>query len=148
MKRNTGCIWGSWSPCTLTCGVGSHRYRNDPENPFCPTELETCNIQVSSPVFVLLLQACPVDCVVSAWGSWGSCSVTCGSGGQTRRTRTILVDAANGGAACPSLTNTQACSEVVSHVAFSILMASFLLPTPSPRRPPSPYLPTFSSSPS
>jgi len=77
--------------------------------------------------------------------------VTCGSGGQTQRTRTILVDAANGGAACPSLddlTETEACNEAVSHVAFSILMASFLLPTPFPRRPPSPYPPTFSSSPS
>lgn len=48
----------------------------------------------------------PVDCVVS---SFGACSASCGGGTQTR---TIITPPANGGAACPALSqacNTQPC---------------------------------------
>ena len=52
----------------------------------------------------------PVDCEVSAWGQWGTCSETCGGGTQTR-TRTVVLAAKNGGEACPELEETQACNE-------------------------------------
>lgn len=61
----------------------------------------------------------PVDCAVSAWSDWtaGAWSA-CSAGSQSRtetRTRTITTQPANGGAACPVLsetrTATQACSE-------------------------------------
>lgn len=60
----------------------------------------------------------PVDCAVSSWalasaGAWGACV----GGSQTRTetwARTVVTPAANGGAACPALTETrtgaQACS--------------------------------------
>jgi hypothetical protein len=60
----------------------------------------------------------PVDCVVSAWSAWqpGEWS-ECSNGTQSReetRSRTIVTAPANGGAACPSLTETrivtQACT--------------------------------------
>ncbi|HZP86610.1 MAG TPA: fibronectin type III domain-containing protein [Burkholderiales bacterium] len=60
----------------------------------------------------------PIDCVVSDWSSWvlGTFGA-CVSGTQSRtdtRTRTIVTPAANGGSACPSLTDTrivtQACT--------------------------------------
>lgn len=52
----------------------------------------------------------PVDCVVSEWGAWvqGTPSA-CVAGSQTRvdnRTRTIVTQPANGGAACPSLSES------------------------------------------
>jgi hypothetical protein len=58
------------------------------------------------------LSACgaPVDCVVSDWGDWGTCSADC-DGGTQSRTRTIVTPAANGGAACPVLEETRACNE-------------------------------------
>jgi hypothetical protein len=54
-------------------------------------------------------QACPVDCAVSAWSAWGTCSATCGGGTQTQ-TRTVVTPSSNGGAACPALTQSQACN--------------------------------------
>jgi hypothetical protein len=52
----------------------------------------------------------PVDCVVSQWSSWSACSEPCGGGTQTRR-RTIVVQPANGGIACPTnLSESRACN--------------------------------------
>lgn len=63
----------------------------------------------------------PQDCVVSAWGPWGPCEcyyedelLVCG---RRSRTRTIITPAANGGAACPSLIEYQACD--VQDVCFT-----------------------------
>ena len=51
----------------------------------------------------------PVDCQVSAWGSFSTCSQPCGGGSQAR-TRTVLTPASGGGAPCPVLTETQTCN--------------------------------------
>lgn len=52
--------------------------------------------------------ACPFNCVVSLWGSWDSCSSTCGPGVHTRA-RLVLSPARAGGAACPTLTMSGDC---------------------------------------
>ena len=57
----------------------------------------------------------PVDGKVGAWSDWSACSAPCGSGTQTR-TRPVVTQPANGGAALPTLSenrscNTQACME-------------------------------------
>jgi len=65
-------------------------------------------------------QPCPVDCVVSDWGDWSTCSAQCSVtiSGQTRnpsqyRSRSITVESLNGGALCPSeLQQTQFCNQV------------------------------------
>ncbi|MGE0453213.1 MAG: thrombospondin type-1 domain-containing protein [Vicinamibacteria bacterium] len=54
-------------------------------------------------------QPLPVDCQVSAWGDWSACSTSCGAGVRSR-SRSVLVPASGGGAACPSLIETAACS--------------------------------------
>ena len=63
----------------------------------------------------------PQDCVLSAWGSWGSCEcyyedelLVCG---RRSRTRTIITPAANGGAPCGPLVEYQACD--VEDVCFT-----------------------------
>ncbi len=57
----------------------------------------------------------PIDCVVSAWSDWASGSWSaCSNGSQSRtetRSRTIITQAANGGAACPVLTETRTVSQ-------------------------------------
>ncbi|HYD47751.1 MAG TPA: thrombospondin type-1 domain-containing protein [Terriglobales bacterium] len=50
-----------------------------------------------------------VDCVVSGWSGFGSCSASCGGGTQIR-TRTILTPASGGGEACPELSESQPCN--------------------------------------
>jgi len=51
----------------------------------------------------------PVDCEVSGWSAWGPCSEPCGGGTQTR-TRTVVLQPKDGGAACPDLEETQDCN--------------------------------------
>lgn len=51
---------------------------------------------------------CPRDCVVSKFGSWTSCSKSCGMGLQNR-IRHVLAPPLFGGAACPNLTEFQTC---------------------------------------
>ena len=61
----------------------------------------------------------PQDCEVSDWSDWSACSAECGGGTQTR-TRTIVSEAWCGGAACPALSEMQACNTQ----ACSIMCAS------------------------
>jgi hypothetical protein len=49
----------------------------------------------------------PVDCVVSVWSPWSAWTPISNTQEQRTRTRTVLTPASNGGAACPSLTETE-----------------------------------------
>merc|ERR1712192_5783 len=49
-----------------------------------------------------------IDCQVSSWSSWGSCSSECGSGKATR-TRTVIRPQSNGGVSCPDLLQHRTC---------------------------------------
>lgn len=43
----------------------------------------------------------PADCQLTDWSGWSTCSVTCGIG-ITERSRRIVAEGRNGGAACPT----------------------------------------------
>jgi complement component 6 len=100
--------WSAFTACTKTCGGGTKsRSRSITTDPLhggyvCPflSETNTCNTD-----------PCPVDCVVSAWVAFGSCTVSCGGGAQTR-SRTMTTPASFGGQHCPVLTEVQGCSVV------------------------------------
>ncbi|KAK2874094.1 hypothetical protein Q8A67_021247 [Cirrhinus molitorella] len=62
------------------------------------------------------LLPCPIDCVVSAFTHWSTCSRTCGSALQ-QRTRHVLAAPLYGGADCPSLTQTRPCNHDNAHPA-------------------------------
>jgi len=56
-----------------------------------------------------------IDCEVSAWTDWSSCSKTCQWGntpGQSRRQRIVVTPSAHGGASCPILDETRHCNDL------------------------------------
>lgn len=62
------------------------------------------------PIYVLSVSAQKVDCQVSSFGPWSTCSASCGEQGVQVRVRTITRDAANGGKLCPALEETRTCT--------------------------------------
>ena len=66
----------------------------------CPSlfDGELCNSQPCSSA---------VNCVLSSWSNWGSCSLSCGSGTRERSRR--IVQAATNGGTCGSLTQSESC---------------------------------------
>eukprot|EP01084_Bolivina_argentea_P215703 366272_1 len=99
--------FGEWSLCSQPCGDGietrTGTIETQPENggAACPelTEEQDCN-----------LGACPIDCVLSSFSEWSTCTkLLCGNGEQTR-TRIITTHPQNGGEECDPLSETQNCN--------------------------------------
>ncbi|KAL8437124.1 hypothetical protein Efla_007095 [Eimeria flavescens] len=107
------CVWGEWSPfgpCDATCGPG--RRRSSRVVLAFPTDANGRPMQHlcsdSERFEACQGPPCPVDCQVTAWGEWTSCTVTCG-GGQQQRQRSVVRHASNGGKECPTLLEVQPC---------------------------------------
>merc|ERR1711871_1529288 len=54
-------------------------------------------------------QPCPIDCVLSEWSTWGTCSQICGGGNQTRH-KEVLIGAAHGGTDCTEMHDVKTCN--------------------------------------
>merc|ERR1712167_305724 len=73
-----------------------------------------CPVLVSDPIDCNV-QACAVDCQMSEWSDWGSCSQSCAGkpagtrlfGAYQERTRYVIRDGAGGGKACNAEDETQ-----------------------------------------
>jgi hypothetical protein len=91
--------WGAWSQCSASCGPGTFsRNRHKAINAShggkkCQGESEESH--------ACTLKPCPVNCVMTSFGNWSKCSAGCGKG-QMHRERAVQVNAAHGGAKCPS----------------------------------------------
>ena len=94
------CSVTSWQPegtCSKSCGGGVQmRVRSITQIPqwnghVCPALRAEigCNSH-----------ECPVDCSFFEWGSWGSCSRSCGDGGYQHRFRSVRHPARFGGRSC------------------------------------------------
>ncbi|XP_078312803.1 coadhesin-like [Crassostrea virginica] len=102
--------WGSYGACTVTCGGGTQERQRTCTNPApqygganCPgstVSSQACNTQ-----------NCPIDGAWSSWGAYGTCSVTCGGGTQSRTRTCTNPTPQYGGAACPGTdTTSQDCN--------------------------------------
>ena len=105
----TDCVvgaWGSWSSCSLTCGGGEEKRHRSVQvevaygGKACDALEDTAACKQ---------QACPVDCVATAWTAWSECSHSCGQGTETR-SRRVTVSAAHGGKDCGALSQSQTCN--------------------------------------
>lgn len=99
--------WADWQSCAASCGettqrrIRTQKVKSNALGTNCTGE--------AVEELPCSLSACPGDCGVSDWGAWDLCSVSCGTG-TTSRKRNITQNVANGGAQCPDLTETHACS--------------------------------------
>jgi len=99
--------WGAWTPCYLppgTCGIGEKNRTRDNISDSIGNGLKCAKsriIEVAETINCNVACKLPVDCEVGDWGSWTSCSATCG-GGIKERTREKLADAENNGTSCVS----------------------------------------------
>ncbi|KAM8931068.1 hemicentin-1 [Pelodytes ibericus] len=95
-------VWSPWLPwgsCSKTCGKGTqtrNRLCNNPPPSFNGLHCEGQESQMQ----ICNNRLCPVDGKWSVWGSWTSCSLSCG-GGLRQRTRECTNPAPqNGGHNC------------------------------------------------
>jgi len=115
------CMVSPWvpEPCSATCGGGTQRLTRRVVSPAGP-------LGASCPPLVATRtcgsQPCPMDCVMSDWGEWTTCTAACGGGTQTRM-RSVLTQAAHGGEPCPEETsvsnqcNMQSCDAVACRLS-------------------------------
>eukprot|EP00128_Syssomonas_multiformis_P018789 Colp12_sorted_trinity150504_noHs@30910 len=103
------CVVSDWivSACSVQCGNGTQTRTRTVITPAsnggvdCPplSEVSPCNTNACNS---------SADCVPGEWSAWGSCSVQCG-GGMQSRTRDIVTPALENGAAC-ELVDMRACN--------------------------------------
>nr|XP_022339845.1 semaphorin-5B-like [Crassostrea virginica] len=102
--------WGSYGSCTVTCGGGTQQRSRSCNNPAPQYGGANCaGSSVSSQS--CNTHNCPIDGQWTSWGSYGSCTVTCGGGSQSRSRSCTNPAPQYGGASCVGFTSSsQACN--------------------------------------
>lgn len=72
-----------------------------------PTHSTVFSIDTS---FVPEFYKTPINCAVSDWEDWNTCSFSCGNNGNQTRTRKIEIPPINNGQKCPILYETKPCN--------------------------------------
>ncbi|XP_013378635.1 SCO-spondin [Lingula anatina] len=104
--------WGDWSDCDATCGGGTQSRSRTCTNPPPSNNGADC-VGPSSETRTCNPDACPVpvDGMWSTWSGWTGCSVTCGTGSQSRSRTCTNPPPSNGGADCiGGTTESQICT--------------------------------------
>jgi hypothetical protein len=98
--------WAAWAPCSATCSTGTtSRVRTvatmpSPGGKPCPIREESKACDAG---------ACPSNCQVSRFSDWSACTLSCGTGEQTR-SRKVVQRPEHGGFSCPVLVEARQCN--------------------------------------
>ncbi|XP_043342030.1 hemicentin-1 isoform X3 [Cervus canadensis] len=75
--------WSSWEECTRSCGRGNRTRTRTCNNPSVQHGGRPCE-GIAVETIMCNIRPCPVHGAWSTWQPWGTCSVSCGKGTQTR----------------------------------------------------------------
>ncbi|XP_046857891.1 neurogenic locus notch homolog protein 1-like isoform X2 [Xenia sp. Carnegie-2017] len=141
-RRPRNCVvsrWSSWSSCSHQCGNAGvqtrtrRKIRTESNGGSCPYSLRrtrACNrnkcrnrgrptygrcICYSGWTGTCCSKKSPINCVVSSWTSWSSCSHQCGNAGVQTQTRRKIRSESNGGSCPYILRRTRACNRNKCH---------------------------------
>ncbi|XP_067292175.1 spondin-1b isoform X6 [Pseudorasbora parva] len=99
--------WISWSPCSASCGMGM-RSRERYVKQF-PEDGSSCTLPTEETEKCAVNEDCsPSSCVVTEWGEWEPCSVSCGVG-MRRRERMMKMEASDGSPCRAQLAEAEKC---------------------------------------
>ena len=96
-----------WSACSTSCGNGT---KSRSRSVLVAAVFDGLPCGALKQNLTCNNHSCPVDCTVSSWSLWTSCSKTCGDG-EHIRTRSETRPAQFGGEACPELTDAETCTD-------------------------------------
>lgn len=96
-------IWGDFSPCSVTCGVGTMQRARLCNNPLPQYGGNKCKGESVDGSICDTGIFCPIDGGFSIWSEWSSCSVNCGEGMQFRSRICNSPLPAYGGAPCKGI---------------------------------------------
>lgn len=113
--------WTPWSACTCSCNGAQSRSRHIETYPSAGgkgcdgslKEITSCNVGPDHCVELKEEEhlAVPIDCELTDYSPWSSCSVSCGGGNQ-ERSREIRVEPSNTGLPCKdTLSEIRSCNE-------------------------------------
>lgn len=136
--------WEPWSECSAICGdfgmmSRTRRVLSTPigETASCPDLIEwrECNRHPCSELNQRRdhIIVADLDCVLSEWSDWTSCTLDCGNGndGTQTRIRQILKHPAPGGEQCPgNLEEVRPCVDIQPCRKFKICMMIIVMMQP------------------
>ncbi|XP_054632185.1 spondin-1b isoform X1 [Dunckerocampus dactyliophorus] len=97
MQEPSTCMmseWISWSACSVSCGMGM-RSRERYVKQY-PEDGSLCQLNTEETEKCVVNEECSASsCVVTEWGEWDACSVSCGMG-MTRRERMVKMPPIDG----------------------------------------------------
>mmetsp|Transcript_126555 Transcript_126555/g.300570 ORF Transcript_126555/g.300570 Transcript_126555/m.300570 type:complete len:1475 (-) Transcript_126555:127-4551(-) len=100
--------WDTWGGCSKSCGSGTRkRFRSVAAEPSADGK-RCAEIGPNFEETSCGQNSCPVDCILTDWGLWDLCDVTCGPG-STKRTRLVKVHSGYGGLPCETLSENKTC---------------------------------------
>ncbi|XP_029009296.1 spondin-1-like isoform X2 [Betta splendens] len=116
MEESSTCMmseWISWSACSVSCGIGM-RSRERYVKQY-PEDGSLCQLHTEETEKCVINDECsPSSCVVTEWGEWDPCSVTCGLGIK-RRERMVKMPPIDGSMCKTQVAEAEQCLQPECH---------------------------------